>query len=76
MIRRPPTQIPMTDMDVQQVRDALEQQQKAALAAATAQQGTPATPAQSVVAPTMPYHHVEEAKKKREAMSREQRLGL
>ncbi|KAI0328615.1 hypothetical protein GY45DRAFT_1254567 [Cubamyces sp. BRFM 1775] len=72
MIRRPPTQIPMTDMDVQQVRDALARQRAAAAAQPAAAPVTPAqTPAQNV-----PYHHVDEARKKRDAMTRDERLGL
>ncbi|KAI8993046.1 hypothetical protein BD414DRAFT_294223 [Trametes punicea] len=77
MIRRPPTQIPMTDMDVQQVRDALDRQKAQA---AAMQPGAPVTPAQGTTAPNlpphMPYHHVEEARKARDAMTREERLGL
>ncbi|KAL1939815.1 hypothetical protein VTO73DRAFT_9515 [Trametes versicolor] len=64
MIRRPPTQIPMTDMDVQQVRDAIARQK----AEAAVQQGQSATPAQAT-APTplpQPYHHPDELKKKRD----------
>ncbi|KAI0374064.1 hypothetical protein BV20DRAFT_962026 [Pilatotrama ljubarskyi] len=74
MIRRPPTQIPMTDMDVQQVRDALARQK----AGAAVKQGAPATPALPKGHPVgaQPYHHAEEAKKKRDAMTRDERLGL
>ena len=71
MIRRPPTQIPMTDMDVQQVREALARQR----AGAAAQPAAPVTPAQAP-AQNVPYHHVDEARKKRDAMTREERLGL
>lgn len=74
MIRRPPTQIPMTDMDVQQVRDAIARQK----AEAAVQQGQSATPAQAT-APTplpQPYHHPDELKKKRDGMTRNERLGL
>lgn len=64
----------MTDMDVQQVRDALARQK----AEAAVQQGEPATPAQATAsaAPHAPYHHPDEAKKKRDAMTRNERLGL
>ncbi|KAI0374071.1 hypothetical protein BV20DRAFT_962031 [Pilatotrama ljubarskyi] len=74
MIRRPPTQIPMTDMDVQQVRDALARQK----AEPAVKQGAPATPVLPKGHPvgSQPYHHVEEAKKKRDAMTRDERLGL
>ncbi|KAI0645670.1 hypothetical protein C8Q79DRAFT_707077 [Trametes meyenii] len=76
MIRRPPTQIPMTDMDVQQVRDALARQKAEA---AVKQHGTSATPAHAApgtATHSQPYHHVDEAKKQREALTREQRLGM
>ncbi|KAI0675283.1 hypothetical protein C8Q78DRAFT_1011439 [Trametes maxima] len=75
MIRRPPTQIPMTDMDVQQVRDALTRKK----AEAAGKQRAPATPAHAApgaATQSQPYHHVDEAKKKREALTREQRLGV
>ncbi|KAH9858750.1 hypothetical protein C2E23DRAFT_799966 [Lenzites betulinus] len=77
MIRRPPTQIPMTDMDVQQVRDAIAAQKSAAAQQVDTSAST-ATPAQpkGTPAPSQPYHHAEEAKKKRAAMSRDERLGL
>ncbi|RDX40448.1 hypothetical protein OH76DRAFT_1490276 [Lentinus brumalis] len=70
MIRRPPTLIQMTDGDVQQVRDALMRQKAETLAA---QQGVPAQAA-AAGTPAQPYHHVEEQKKKREAMSKDERL--
>ncbi|TFK93743.1 hypothetical protein K466DRAFT_537421 [Polyporus arcularius HHB13444] len=75
MIRRPPTLIQMTDGDVQQVRTALMRQKAEKLAA---QQGVPLTPAQATAAdtPAQPYHHVEEQKRKREAMTKDERLGL
>lgn len=60
----------MTDGDVQQVRNALMRQKAEKLAA---QQGTPA---QATATPSQPYHHVEEQKKKREAMTKDERLGL
>ena len=74
MIRRPPTTIPLTDLDVQQVRDAIKRKKEATMPG-----GTPATPAPAGTASTAlaaPYHHVEEAKRKREAMSKDERLGL
>ena len=64
--------IPMTEMDVQQVRDAVK-------AAKQAQKPSgPGAPAQTkaLATPMLPYHHVEEAKKKREGMTRDERLGL
>ena len=67
--------IPMTDADVQQVRDAMRLK---ANGGGGGKQGTPYTPAQMKAAatPGQPYHHVEEQKKKREGMSRDERLGL
>ncbi|RPD74288.1 hypothetical protein L226DRAFT_535741 [Lentinus tigrinus ALCF2SS1-7] len=75
MIRRPPTLIQMTDGDVQQVRNMLARQKAEKLAV---KQGVPATPSQAKAAasPAQPYHHVEEQKKKREAMTKDERLGL
>lgn len=75
MIRREPTTLYMTDADVQQVRDALMRQKNEKLGI---KPGVPLTPAQAkaAAAPSMPYHHVEEQKKKREAMTRDERLGL
>ncbi len=65
----------MTDMDVQQVRDAIARQKAEA---AAAQQGEPATPAQATASTALPqpYHHPDEAKKKRDGMTRNERLGL
>ena len=63
--------IPMTEMDVQQVRDAILRQKTAKQ---TGKQG--AAQAKAPAGPAQPYHHAEEAKKKREAMTKEERLGL
>ncbi|KZV74434.1 hypothetical protein PENSPDRAFT_749376 [Peniophora sp. CONT] len=68
MIRRQPTLITMSDNDVQAVRNIVAQK-KAAAAAAAGGKGKDA-------APPAPYHAVEEQKKQREAMSRDERLGL
>ncbi|KAI0780081.1 hypothetical protein C8Q74DRAFT_740254 [Fomes fomentarius] len=75
MIRREPTTLYMTDADVRQVRDALIRQKNEKLGI---KPGVPLTPAQAkaAAAPSMPYHHAEEQKKKREAMTRDERLGL
>ena len=67
MIRRPPTLIQMTDGDVQQVRNMLMRQKAAKEASGQVKAAAP---------PVQPYHHVEEQKKKREAMSKDERLGL
>ncbi|OBZ67102.1 hypothetical protein A0H81_12775 [Grifola frondosa] len=83
MIRRNPTLIAMNDTDVQQVRDLIAKRRAetedakratSPAAAATADEeestasATPAAPAALVAA--------EDAKRKREAMTREERLGL
>ena len=73
MIRRPPTTIPLTDLDVQQVRDAVKLQKKQAGAQNPAQSKDAASASTTLA---QPYHHVEEAKKKREGMTRDERLGL
>lgn len=74
MIRRSPTMIPMTDMDVQQVRDHIMRKKIAKVTGKPP--GTSPTQVKAPGAPAQPYHHAEEAKKKREAMTREERLGL
>lgn len=66
MIRRDPTLIPMTDSDVQDVRDAVKTRVR-----------TEAFARDAGLLPTVPgFAAVEEARKKREAMSKEERLGL
>ena len=57
----------MTDGDVQQVRNMLMRQKAAKEASGQVQVAAP---------PVQPYHHVEEQKQKREAMYKDERLGL
>lgn len=66
--------IPMTDMDVQQVRDHIVRKKIAKITGKPS--GNSPTQAKAPGPPAQPYHHAEEAKKKREAMTREERLGL
>ena len=68
MIRRDPTLIPMTDNDVQDVRDAV----KARTAAEAATKDTTMKAAASVPG----FATQEESQKKKEAMSKNERLGL
>ena len=68
MIRRNPTLIPMTDNDVQDVRDAV----KARTAAEAATKDTNMKAAASVPG----FASQEESQKKKEAMSKNERLGL
>ena len=79
MIRRDPTLIGMTDADVQQVRDMLAANQ-ARKPDATRALGTLADKAATVeearASTSQPFVAVEHAKKEREAMTKEQRLGL
>jgi ribosomal protein L12E/L44/L45/RPP1/RPP2 len=70
MIRRNPTLIAMSDLDVQDVRAVQAARQAAATAA-------PAPAPTSVNAHTpQPVVAAEEDRKRREAMTRNQRLGL
>ena len=66
--------IPMTDMDVQQVRDHIVRKKIAKITGKPSGNSPPQAKAPGP--PTQPYHHAEEAKKKKEAMTREERLGL
>ena len=68
MIRRDPTLITMSDNDVQAVRNMVAQKKAAAAAAAGGKGKDAALPT--------PYSAVDEQKKQREAMSRDERLGL
>lgn len=72
----------MCDTDVQQVRDAIAKRKNEALAARlasgkpqTAPTVVPPAPATSYQ-PSQPFVAAEDAKRKREAMTREERLGL
>lgn len=79
MIRRNPTLIGMCDTDVQQVRDAVAKRKMQAretaqpfVAAPTHMKSAPAT----VPPLDQPFVAAEDAKRKREAMTRDERLGL
>ncbi|GBE81026.1 hypothetical protein SCP_0307490 [Sparassis crispa] len=76
MIRRNPTLIAMSDVDVQQVRDAVAKHKGESPV-------TPAQPSSSSAVPSgvlqplsQPFVAAEDAKRKREAMTRDERLGL
>lgn len=82
MIRRNPTLIPMSDLDVQDVRNLLAQKKaQAAQAAQSEAKGKGKERDMSTVTPAMllgGQGHVaaEDLKRKREAMSKDERLGL
>ncbi|PCH43798.1 hypothetical protein WOLCODRAFT_153856 [Wolfiporia cocos MD-104 SS10] len=81
MIRRNPTLIPMCDSDVQQVREAVakrkaEARVAAEAARASAAAGRKAKDTTSAPSSSQPYVAAEDAKRKREAMTRDERLGL
>ena len=59
--------IPMTDMDVQQVRDHIVRKKIAKITGKPS--GNSPTQAKAQGPPAQPYHHAEEAKKKREAIA-------
>jgi hypothetical protein len=72
MIRRDPTLIPMTDNDVQDIRDMIAARQKEeALKKADAAAGA-TNPGASVPG----FAVQEEAKRKKDAMTQKERLGL
>jgi len=76
MIRRPPTRIAMADSDVQDIRDMVVQ--KRADAEAVAIRATQMSSGKGKARDTtyQPYVAAEDAKRKREAISRDERLGL
>ncbi|KAI0028609.1 hypothetical protein K488DRAFT_58203 [Vararia minispora EC-137] len=71
MIRRTPTLIPMNDTDVQAIRNLLAQK-KAETAQAVGSKGK----AKDATESNKPFVAAEEAKKQREAMSKDERLGI
>ena len=74
MIRRDPTLIPMTDNDVQDIRDMLAARQKEEAlkkAESNASAGT-----SNVAAGVPGFTAQEEAKKKKDGLTRNERLGL
>ncbi|THH15136.1 hypothetical protein EW146_g5293 [Bondarzewia mesenterica] len=73
MIRRNPTLITMSDSDVQDVRSMLARKKTEAVSSATNGKGKGKDVSQQS---TTPFVAAEEAKRKREAMTREERLGI
>ena len=76
MIRRNPTLIAMTDSDVQDVRDMIALKRAEAATAAAVTNGKGKGKGKDVPQPQTPFVAAEEAKRKREAMSRDERLGI
>ncbi|KAH9931073.1 uncharacterized protein BXZ73DRAFT_47481 [Epithele typhae] len=80
MIRRPPTTIPLTDLDVAQVRLMVQRQKLEKLrdqAIEAEKKGLKLDIDQMGDLMAGPaYHHPDESRKKREGMTREERLGL
>ena len=76
MIRRNPTLITMTDSDVQDVRDMIALKRAEAATAAAVTNGKGKGKGKDVPQPQTPFVAAEEAKRKREAMSRDERLGI
>lgn len=79
MIRRNPTLIAMSDLDVQDVRDHVRRKKEGAQASAAPSQppaGVASVGMSISTDPSKPVVAAEDAKRKREAMSKEERLGL
>ncbi|KDQ57826.1 hypothetical protein JAAARDRAFT_69904 [Jaapia argillacea MUCL 33604] len=76
MIRRNPTLIAMTDMDVQEIRRLVEQKKKETEAAATLAANMSNTKGKGKDTSHLPYVAAEDSKRKRDGMSRDERLGL
>ncbi|KAH9831274.1 uncharacterized protein C8Q71DRAFT_312578 [Rhodofomes roseus] len=78
MIRRDPTLIGMTDADVQQVRDMVAAKRKAEAAQKWVEISDKQYAAfeAGASASSRPFVAAEDAKRKREAMTRGERLGL
>lgn len=75
MLRRDPTPITLRDTDVQELKAIMAKRAKANQDASNATDDS-IQPAEDATTSEAPFVHNEEAKKKREAMTREQRLGL
>jgi len=74
MLRRDPTLVSLRDTDVQEIKElAIKRQQEAATAMDPA---GGVVPESSVVPPQKGVVATEQAKKERQALSRNQRLGL
>lgn len=83
MIRRNPTLIAMSDLDVQDVREHVRSKKETAMAASILSSlsqapvaGRPGAGTSVSGDPSKPVVHAEEAKRKREAMTKEERLGV
>ncbi|KAH9935333.1 uncharacterized protein B0H18DRAFT_410704 [Fomitopsis serialis] len=77
MIRRDPTLIGMTDADVQQVRDMVAAKRKDELAQKWAEISDKQYAAfEAGASASQPFVAAEDAKRKREAMTKDERLGL
>jgi len=82
MIRRPPTLIPMTEADIQQVKDFVEATKQAAAMNPSASSTTGVGEGGSgkgnsdVLKVTEGRNAAAESEKERKAMSKEERLGL
>lgn len=75
MLRRDPTPITLRDTDVQELKAIMADRAKANQDASDATDNS-IQPAEDATTSGGPVVHNEDAKKKREAMTREQRLGL
>lgn len=82
MIRRNPTLIAMSDLDVQDVREHIRAKKETTMAASILSSLSQAPVVRAGAGtsistdPSKPVVHAEDAKRKREALTREQRLGL
>ena len=76
MLRRPPTLIILTDADVQQVREAVAARKLQATAAKHAEHKATLGAQPMPLPQPQPFVAAEDAKRKREAMTRDERLGL
>lgn len=82
MIRRPPTLIPMTEADIQQVKDFVEAKKQAANTTQSTSSPTPAGEGSSgkgkldALKDGEARNAAAESEKERKAMSKEERLGL
>ncbi|KAG8975879.1 hypothetical protein FRB90_009381, partial [Tulasnella sp. 427] len=72
MLRRDPTPITLRDTDVQELRAIMAQRAKAKETGSATDESV--QPAEDATTSGAPFVHNEEAKKKREAMTKEQRL--
>ncbi|KAG8923507.1 hypothetical protein FRC02_011098 [Tulasnella sp. 418] len=73
MLRRDPTPIVLRDNDVQEIRNLMNERKKAIEDAQNSGGGPSAVPVSSTAEPVVAP---EEAKRKREAMTRNERIGI